>query len=280
MKKLIVLLNFLLILMLTACKGEEYSPTPDETIVSAVLKSFNLFPNVINNDTFILEDNFNGQAIKWEYDTAYITKNGNNYHIKKDGTVKLKAIIDNFYDDNYTLEIKNKAIKSLKLKNLKINYAFITDSKKIGPQMTPTIIVFHNTANTASSYNEVMYLASKANNSSTSFHFAVDDQEIWQAIPLTNASFHAGNYEINCNSIGIEIAKSMLSDNKIKDIAINNALLLINLLSAYYQITIDNIIPHKEASGKYCPHDLFDRNLIDSFYFALNELKNENAFSL
>ena len=34
----------------------------------------------------------------------------------------------------------------------------------------------------------------------------------------------------------------------------------------YYDININNVITHRDASGKYCPHDIFDRYGIELFY--------------
>jgi N-acetylmuramoyl-L-alanine amidase CwlA len=99
----------------------------------------------------------------------------------------------------------------------------------------------------------------------------LDDKGVYQAIPTTNVSHHAGNFEINNRSIGIEIAKSMKNNIEEKNHGINNSLLLIVLLMNYYDISIENVITHYDASGKHCPHDIFDRYGLDLFY---EELKN------
>lgn len=49
--------------------------------------------------------------------------------------------------------------------------------------MTPEYITIHNTANDASAANEISYMT--GNSESTSYHFAVDDKEVIQGIPLT-----------------------------------------------------------------------------------------------
>ena len=56
--------------------------------------------------------------------------------------------------------------------------------------MTPTRIVVHNTANDASANNEISYM--RTNNNETSFHFAIDDKEVVQGIPLNRNAWHAG----------------------------------------------------------------------------------------
>ena len=57
--------------------------------------------------------------------------------------------------------------------------------------MKPTRIIIHNTANDASAENEVKYMVS--NNKEVSFHYAVDDKEAVQGIPLDRNSWNAGD---------------------------------------------------------------------------------------
>ena len=64
-------------------------------------------------------------------------------------------------------------------------------SLKCPYKMTPTRIVVHNTANDASARNEVKYMQN--NKSQTSFHYAVDDKEVIQALPLNRNSWNAGD---------------------------------------------------------------------------------------
>ena len=73
----------------------------------------------------------------------------------------------------------------------------IVDASKYGikcpHEMTATRIVVHNTANNASARNEINYMISNENQ--VSFHFAVDDREVIQGIPLNrNASFYRTAY--------------------------------------------------------------------------------------
>ena len=49
----------------------------------------------------------------------------------------------------------------------------------------------HNTSNDASAKNEVNYMLS--NNDPVSYHYAIDDTEIVQAIPENRNAFHAGD---------------------------------------------------------------------------------------
>ena len=86
---------------------------------------------------------------------------------------------------------------------------FVPESKyslKCPYFMTPEFFVVHNTSNDASAKNEVSYM--KNNEFQTSFHFAVDDIEVRQGIPLDRNAFHAGdgaNGAGNRKGIGVEI---------------------------------------------------------------------------
>ena len=57
--------------------------------------------------------------------------------------------------------------------------------------MTPEFIVVHNTANDASAANEIAYML--RNDKSVSYHYAIDDKEIIQAIPENRNAWHAGD---------------------------------------------------------------------------------------
>ena len=150
---------------------------------------------------------------------------------------------------------------------LEVHYMILpTNHKKVGYEMSkPTYIVVHNTANTAPAVNEVTYLNRSSNTSYTSFHFAVDDVNVYQAVNMKYNAWHAGENTMNRKSIGIEIAKSMISDTTIKDKAINNGAKLVAMLMIEYDIPIERVITHQAVTGKHCPHDILDRYGYDKF---------------
>ena len=69
--------------------------------------------------------------------------------------------------------------------------------------MEARYITLHNTANDASANNEIAYMIS--NDNETSYHFAIDDKELVQSLPLNRNGWHCGdgNGEGNRRSIGI-----------------------------------------------------------------------------
>lgn len=120
--------------------------------------------------------------------------------------------------------------------------------------MTPQYITIHNTSNNASAENEVKYMIS--NNNQTSYHVAVDDKYVIQAIPFNRNAWHAGdgaNGTGNRKSIGIEICYSTGNVETFKKAEANCAKYVATLLKQYGWTTA-KVKRHKDWSGKNCPH--------------------------
>lgn len=138
---------------------------------------------------------------------------------------------------------------------------FVAESKyniKCPYEMTPEFIVVHNTSNDASAKDEVTYM--KQNNSCTSYHFAVDDIEVRQAIPLDRNAWHAGDGEDgngNRCGISVEICYSESGGEKF-DKAEDKAAEFIATLLKKYGWGINRVKKHQDFSGKYCPHRTLD----------------------
>lgn len=123
--------------------------------------------------------------------------------------------------------------------------------------MTPTRIVVHNTANDASANNEIKYMIS--NNNEVSFHFAVDDKEVVQGIPLNRNAWHAGDSHGigNMQGIAIEICYSKSGGDRFIKAEQNAAKFIAQLLKERGW-GIDKVTKHQDYSGKYCPHRTLD----------------------
>ncbi|MCB6992878.1 N-acetylmuramoyl-L-alanine amidase [bacterium 210820-DFI.6.37] len=131
--------------------------------------------------------------------------------------------------------------------------------RKCPYKMSPSYITIHNTANNASAANEVNYMLS--NNNQTSYHYAVDDKEAVQAIPLNRNAWHAGDGGSgtgNRKSIGIEICYSKSGGSRF-DKAERNAAYLTAVLLKKRGWGINRVKRHKDWSGKDCPHRTIDR---------------------
>ena len=95
---------------------------------------------------------------------------------------------------------------------MKITNVVMPESKyslKCPYEMDYEEIAVHNSANDASAMAEVSYMI--GNNSSTSFHAAVDDTRVVTGIPFNRNAFHAGdgrNGRGNRKAYSIEICYS------------------------------------------------------------------------
>lgn len=124
--------------------------------------------------------------------------------------------------------------------------------------MKSEYITVHNTANDASAVNEVNYMIN--NNNEVSFHFAVDDKEAVQGLPLERNGWHCGDGGKgtgNRKSIGIEICYSKSGGDKFTKAEQNAVELIVHLLKQYGW-GIDRVKKHQDWSGKYCPHRTLD----------------------
>lgn len=139
--------------------------------------------------------------------------------------------------------------------------------------MTPTRIVVHNTANDASAANEIAYM--NRNTNTVSFHYAVDDVQALQGIPLDRNSWNAGDgtYGVgNREGIAIEICYSLSGGDRFIKAEQNGAELCAYLLKKYGW-GIDKVTKHQDYSGKYCPHRTLDmgwERFLNMVKFALN----------
>ncbi len=121
--------------------------------------------------------------------------------------------------------------------------------------MDAKFIVVHNTANDAPAWNEISYMIN--NNNETSFHYAVDGEQVIQGILETRNAWHCGNTYGNRNGIGIEICYSLSGGNKFTK-AEENAVKFIAEKLKEKNWDISKVKKHQDFSGKYCPHRTLD----------------------
>lgn len=148
-----------------------------------------------------------------------------------------------------------------------------------GYAMEPKYITIHETANTskgANALNHAKYLDNQARGNtdrSASWHFTVDDKEIYQHLPLNEVGWHAGDKTGNYESIGIEIAVN--SDGNYTK-AVENARKLAAFLMNELNISLDHVQKHQFWSGKNCPAFMIQRGQWDAFLKGTNAYYNEN----
>ena len=142
-------------------------------------------------------------------------------------------------------------------------------------------ITIHNTGNTNRGANARAHASflrgNDAANAPVSWHYTVDDVEVFQHLPDAETAFHAGdgNGPGNTQSIGIEICEN--SDGNLLQ-ATNNAVKLTAALCKKHGIPIENIVQHNRWSGKDCPSRL-RRNQPYSWTEFLNRVRAEGSIS-
>ena len=142
-----------------------------------------------------------------------------------------------------------------------MSYSFRTNmvasskySIKCPYSMNPIGICIHNTSNNASASNEVKYMIS--NNNQVSYHVAVDEKEVIQAIPFNRNAWASGdgaNGTGNRKYIHIEICRSTGDLETFKKCEQNCAEYVAKLLKQYGWTTA-NIKQHHDFANKNCPH--------------------------
>lgn len=143
--------------------------------------------------------------------------------------------------------------------------------------MKPEFIVVHNTANDAPAANEIKYMIS--NNNQVSFHFAVDDKEVIQGLPLDRNAWACGdgaNGKGNRKGIQIEICYSKSGGVRFENAEKNAAKFIAQLLKERGW-SVDKVKKHQDFSNKYCPHRTLDKgwasfvNMIKDYLNELNK---------
>lgn len=111
----------------------------------------------------------------------------------------------------------------------------------------------------------------------TSAHYFVDDTTVVRSVADKNIAWHAGDWNINCRSIGIEIAGST---TECTGKTLENVILLTQRLMKKYNISKERVIRHYDANGKLCPafwcgSQQKDRLFREQFWNKLGEKTTE-----
>ncbi|MDE5830329.1 MAG: N-acetylmuramoyl-L-alanine amidase, partial [Clostridia bacterium] len=148
----------------------------------------------------------------------------------------------------------------------KVHTALIESGTEARPGKNRKIkyIVIHETDNTskgADAKNHSEFL-SKNNKTSTSWHYTVDQKEIYHHIPDNEVAHHAATEKGNLYGIGIELCVN--EDGNFEKTFENGAKLVAYLLQEY-NLEINDIKTHNDFSGKDCPHNILKANRMEEF---------------
>jgi len=147
---------------------------------------------------------------------------------------------------------------------------------KYGPPMPKVeYITIHNTWNYAPAIDERNYLNLRRDKKYVSFHFAVDETEAIQILPLDVCGWHAGdgNGKGNRASIGVEICRSRCvgNDEQLYRRSEENGVKLAAYLLDKYHLPLSALRKHQNWSGKYCPHRILQEHRWESFKKQVGE---------
>ena len=150
-------------------------------------------------------------------------------------------------------------------------------------------IVIHDTGNTSNGADANAHFSFfNSADRQSSAHYFVDNKQVLRIIKDSDKAWHCGDgngkYGItNENSLGIELCINM---NGNYDIAFDKTAELTSLLMEKYNIEIDNVVRHYDASRKICPYTMSKNNWslwndflekVDNYYKILTEpIKNTN----
>lgn len=125
--------------------------------------------------------------------------------------------------------------------------------------MTPKSVTIHNTANPNAGAEKHAKAQAAGNfyENKIAVHYYVDDKVTYKCLEDTWQGWHAGDGKGpgNTSSIGIEVCEQTGIDQKK---AFINAAELAASLVKKYGLTVNEVVPHRKWSGKYCPHILLD----------------------
>lgn len=155
--------------------------------------------------------------------------------------------------------------------------------RRPGRKVAMTSITIHSNGNPKSTArSENANLVNNSPGKKVSFHFAVDDKNCYQNLPIDEMAWHAGDYQNkknwgpgNTSSIAIEICEG---GDRLA--ALLNAVSLCKTLMKQTGLRSSQIVQHNHWSGKDCPRILRNADYIkDGLNWAwfIGQLKEEEV---
>ncbi|MDQ0207451.1 peptidoglycan recognition protein family protein [Alkalicoccobacillus murimartini] len=147
-----------------------------------------------------------------------------------------------------------------------------SNSNRPGTSIDPTFITVHETANTSNGANAESHAryvkGADAQNRQVSWHYTVDDTEIYQHLPTNEIGWHAGATG-NRQSVGIELCVN--SDGNFTATRARGIELVRSLMNQL-NVPLSRVVSHQHWTGKNCPANLL--SVWDSF---INEIANSEG---
>lgn len=139
--------------------------------------------------------------------------------------------------------------------NIVADFIPVGNSNRPGSPLVPRQITIHNTDNSdlgADARAHAIYQKGKdAQARQVSWHFTVDDHNVYQSLPVSEVGWHTGTHRGNHSTIGIEICQNQGID---QNAANDRAALLTAVQLHELGISMQgNVVQHFNWSGKDCP---------------------------
>lgn len=169
------------------------------------------------------------------------------------------------------------------ISGIAVHTDYISEGSVARPGRTRDIhyIVIHETDNpsasaTARAHNE--YIHDNSWQEMTSWHYTVDDTEIWHHLPDREVAYHAGDSSWreggNRNGIGIELCVNQGGDF---EQTMKNAAQITAYLLLKYDLSLDAVQKHQDFSGKICPSTIIAQNRWDEFLQLVTDAFDEQS---
>lgn len=161
---------------------------------------------------------------------------------------------------------------------------FLPEGSRARPGQTREIkyLVIHETDNfsagaDAAAHNSFIHQNANAESGIVSWHYTVDDHEIYHHLPDTETAYHAGDMMTegggNMNGIGIEMCVN--EGGNYEQTLINTEKLCASLCIAYH-LNPDKVLKkHQDFMEKVCPAKLINSGRWDEFCAAVKERYTE-----
>lgn len=166
--------------------------------------------------------------------------------------LKLRQLVDQLHSSFLRLD---EAYAELRIVQ---DFIPVGCSNRPGERLVPTAITIHNTDDVELGANAAAHAqyqkSADARKREVSWHFTVDDKNVYQSLPINEVGRHTGTKKGNATSIGVAICMNADLD---VPAAYRRAALLTAVLALQNRIKVPKrILQHYDWSGKNCPRVL------------------------
>ena len=137
-------------------------------------------------------------------------------------------------------------------------------------------IVLHFTAGDGdTAENNGRYFAGK--NRKASAHYFVDENSVVASVSEVDTAWHAGNWEMNCRSIGVEMCSKKDSNGNyyIPEATVQLTAELVKGLMVKYDVPITGVIRHYDVTGKVCPAPMVENLILWSNFQKMLQIEEK-----